>query len=482
MKRRSDGSLRSPLSRRTFLGSTAVLAGLGTLATPLSLGAAPNTRQFQLSAKPGTVALMGPEKPSTQVWGYNGRVPGPVLRVPQGSRLEARFENALPQGSTIHWHGIRIDNAMDGVAGLTQDAVPPGGGFDYRFTLPDAGTFWYHPHNRSWEQVARGLYGLLIVEEADAPAFDRDLVFLADDWRLTEAGAIDEASFGRMMDWSHAGRLGNWLTINGRSQPDLAVKAGERIRLRLANTATARVMTFRFEGHEPQVIALDGQPVTPHPPAQGRIVLPPGARCDLVLDMALDPGAEALIFEVSHQDPLLAARLVYDPVAVIRSGPPNTSLALPGNPLSLDLDLSGAISVPLVMTGGAMGRMESAVYQGETLGIRDLVGHGQAWAFNGVAGRTETPLFEAARGRTVVLGMVNDTRWPHAIHLHGHHVREIKRNGREPGVPTWRDTVLLDPDERVEAAFIADNPGKWMIHCHMLEHQAAGMATWFKVV
>ena len=465
--------------RRAFLGSAAAFAAVGALGFPAA--AAPDRNPIRLSARPATAELMGPDKAAAKVWAYNGEVPGPVLRARQGSILQVRFENALPQASTIHWHGIRIDNAMDGVAGLTQEAVAPGEGFDYRFVLPDAGTFWYHPHNRSWEQVARGLYGLLIVEEAEPPSFDQDLVFLADDWRLTAEGSIDEASFGRMMDWSHAGRLGNWLTINGRSQPDIAVKAGERIRLRLANTATARVMNFRVPRHDLQVIALDGQPVAPHRPARDHIVLAPGARCDLALDMALDPGTTAPIYEVSHEEPLLAARLVYHPSAVARNSPSSAPLALPENPLSTALEPTGALRAPLVMTGGAMGRMESAVYKGKSLGIRELVSHGQAWAFNGVAGMTETPLFDVARGRTAVLGMVNDTRWPHAMHLHGHHVKEISRNGREPAVSAWRDTVLLDPDERVEAAFVADNPGKWMIHCHMLEHQAAGMATWFQV-
>ena len=363
---------RSAASRRAFLAGAAAFAGLHGVAFPRA--AAASAEPIRLVARPATVPLMGPDKAHARVWGYNGEVPGPVLRVPQGAALALRFENALPQPSTIHWHGIRIDNAMDGVAGLTQEAVPPGGAFDYRFLVPDAGTFWYHPHNRSWEQVARGLYGLLIVDEPEPPAFDRELVFHADDWRLTAEGAIDEASFGHMRDWSHAGRLGNWLTINGRSQPDLAVKAGERVRIRLANTATARIMNFRFVGHAPQVIALDGQPVRPHRPAEDRIVLAPGARCDVAVDMALDPGSDAPVFEVSHRDPLLAARLVYDPTAVVRSNASDAPLRLPDNPLSADIALAGALRAPLVMTGGAMGRMASAVHQGETLGLRELVG------------------------------------------------------------------------------------------------------------
>jgi len=146
--------------------------------------------------------------------------------VRQGETVRVRLENDLPQPTTIHWHGIRIDNAMDGVAGLTQPAVEPGGSFDYAFKVPDAGTFWYHPHNLSWEQVARGLYGPLIVDEPDPPEVDQDIALVFDDWRLDETGQIHEASFAAMMDWSHAGRLGNVLTINGQDLMDVPVVAG----------------------------------------------------------------------------------------------------------------------------------------------------------------------------------------------------------------------------------------------------------------
>ena len=165
-------------------------------------------------------------------------MPGPVIRVRQGERVRRRFVNELPQASTVHWHGIRIENAMDGVPELTQAAVPPGGSFLYDFVAPDAGTYWYHSHNLTWEQLARGLYGALIVEEADGgPEVDRDELLLIDDWRLTPEAQIDQR-FGAMGDRSHglSGRLGNWVTINGvsdwrrevRRHERLAAAAGER--------------------------------------------------------------------------------------------------------------------------------------------------------------------------------------------------------------------------------------------------------------
>ena len=168
------------VSRRRLLASAAtlVLAGATSAraATPnvkapnvkAPNAVAPNTAAPEppaLRATPGSARLAPPDYPETPIWGYDGRVPGPVLRMAQGERLIRRFVNELPQPSTIHWHGIRIANPMDGVPDLTQAPVPPGGDFLYDFVAPDAGTWWYHPHHRSWEQVARGLYGALIVEE-----------------------------------------------------------------------------------------------------------------------------------------------------------------------------------------------------------------------------------------------------------------------------------------------------------------------------
>jgi len=401
--------------------------------------------------------------------------------VRQGETVRVRLENDLPQPTTIHWHGIRIDNAMDGVAGLTQPAVEPGGSFDYAFKVPDAGTFWYHPHNLSWEQVARGLYGPLIVDEPDPPEVDQDIALVFDDWRLDETGQIHEASFAAMMDWSHAGRLGNVLTINGQDLMDVPVVAGQRVRLRICNTANARILNLRFEDHAHTVIAIDGQPVPPFPLEDGAMAIMPGQRIDLLADMKLKPGAEAAITETSGGGRLVAGRFVYDPEAVARTAPPGPLEALPANPLPGALDLDGALDMTLQMEGGAMGRMQGARFQGRQMGMRELVSQGKVWAFNGQAGMTDQPLFDAPRGKTVRLAMVNDTNWPHAIHFHGHHVREIARSQASVRADAWRDTVMLDRGETVTVGFVADNPGKWMMHCHMLEHQAGGMATWFKV-
>ncbi len=469
---------RPKLSRRAFLGGAASGTIIGLLPQTAALAKGPD---YVLEPKAGRAQLLDPGAPKTAIWGYEGLTPGPVLRARQGEPFRVRLRNRLTEPTTIHWHGMRIDNAMDGVPDLTQAPVPPGGTFDYRFTPQDAGTFWYHSHYRGYEQVARGLNGVLIVEEKVPPAVDRDVVLVFDDWRLKESGEIDSGSFGAIGDRAHAGRLGNILTLNGAPLHDLAVRSGERLRLRLVNVANARVLAIGFPGHRPMVAAFDGQPVAPFEPGRDDLVLAPGQRIDLIMDMTAAPGRKTPIEVDTGREKLVAGNLVYQTGSRVRRPADDAIPALPANPLAAGVDLAAAMDVDIVMTGGAMSFFEQAVYKGKNFLARQLAQeHGQVWALNGVAGMPKEPLFKAARGRAVRVRLVNDTRWPHGMHFHGHHVREIARN-RGVVRPHWRDTVLIQPGEEITVAFLADNPGKWLIHCHMLEHQLGGMITWFAV-
>ncbi len=459
-------------SRRRFLRTVA-----GGVAAPLMVpGAGAAAPAHSLELYPATIDIGG-DRP-VSAWTFNGRIPGPELRVTRGGELSVAVHNGLQEPTAVHWHGIRIANAMDGVPGMTQEPIAPGARFDYRFTAPDAGTFWYHSHMRSSEQVDRGLYGLLVVEEEQPYPVDRELPLIVDDWRLDETGDIS-ADFGNMHDASHGGRLGNWITVNGVSTPDIPVSRGERLRLRLVNTANARVMTLAFSGHPLHVIALDGQPVAPFQAGE-EVTLAPAQRADVVVDMTAEPGARVPIQLVHQRGVLTVAHLAYrdTPGSAPRQQPPP---ALPPNPLDTRLQLDRALRRELVMAGGAMGSMASAVHRGREMPIRELVGQGMAWSLNGVAGLPEQPLFRAPRGSTVVLDLVNDNRWPHAMHIHGHHFRVIEGNGQSLPDSPWRDTTLLFGFDRVTVAFKADNPGKWLLHCHMIEHMAAGMLTWFEV-
>lgn len=473
---------RINFDRRRFLKAGAGACGVALAPSVLLADTTPSEDGFTiLRAMNGSASLLGPGEPQTAIWAYEGMSPGPTLRVRRGDTVRVRLVNELDQPTTIHWHGIRIDNAMDGVVGLTQAAVPPGGSFDYVFTVPDAGTFWYHTHNRSWEQMARGLYGLLVVDEIEPYGVDREIPIVFDDWRLTAGGEIEEESLGSLHDWAHRGRLGNWLTVNGVSAPALQIAQGERLRLRLANVANARVLAFDFPGHEPWLIAVDGHAVKPEKLAGSRIELAPAQRADLVMDAVLEPGTTAEIREVGNGEPYKAASLIYSDKGNPIRNRDKTPAGLPVVFRREALDIANAVTVDLDMTGGAMGAMESAVLDGETLGMRELVAKRRVWAFNGIAGDLDKPLLEVGRGGTVAIRMTNNTRWSHAMHLHGHHFLATHRNGEEIAETVWHDTILMQPDETLTIAFLADNPGKWLLHCHMVEHMAGGMITWINV-
>ncbi|MDH5749465.1 MAG: multicopper oxidase domain-containing protein, partial [Rhodospirillales bacterium] len=332
------------LTRRSFLAGGAAFAGTAAVATGPAF--ADGVKEFALTPAPATLNLVGEQWPKTDVWCFNGRVPGPEIRARQGDRVRIRLANGLAQPTTVHWHGLRIPNAMDGVPDLTQAPVPPGGSFVYEFTLPDAGTFWYHPHVLSSEQVGRGLYGPLIVEEANPPRVDRDLTWVIDDWRLTKDAAIAD-DFNHPMHLSHGGRTGNTITVNGKPIDTFSVRAGERIRLRLISTANARIFSLHFKGHAPTLIAFDGQPVEPHAAPGGRVTLGSGQRVDLILDAAGKPGEKMEIVDDYYQrSPYVFADIAYSNEAPLRESPLDATVSLNRNPLP-ELDLANAETHPV---------------------------------------------------------------------------------------------------------------------------------------
>ena len=445
-------------------------ASAAALAPALVL-AQPAARRLRVGA--ATQALVGTVNPVTAVWTYDGKVPGPELRFRQGERLRVEVENTLGVGTTVHWHGVRLPNAMDGVPHLTQPPIlPDGGRFLYDFGLPDAGTYWYHPHLGSPEQVGRGLYGALIVEERNPPVVDRDVVWVLSDWRL-DREARNAEDFRSFMDSSHAGRIGNTVTINGAVRESFSVRAGERIRLRLINASNARIYGLGFEAHEPWVIAFDGQPIEPRQLVNNRIVLGPAQRADLVIDCGGRPGSRYRVIDDFY--PRLAYRLldlVYSSDPAVR-GASQSVPRLPPNPFPKP-DLAHAERHRIVFGGGMMGAMPS---QREHKGM--------FWTVNGQPvpedNHHHAPLLTLVRNRSYVLELVNETSWHHPIHIHGHVFQVLSRNGKPDDRGLSGDTVLLDPRTRAEIAFVADNPGSWMLHCHVLEHQASGMMAVIRV-
>lgn len=438
-------------------------------------------KQFDIHAAKGVAQLAPLPNPKTDVWSFNGALPGPEIRARQGDRLRVDVQNGLGEETTIHWHGLRVPNAMDGVPHLTQRPIGDGQSFTYEFDVPDAGTYWYHPHQRGFEQVGRGLYGALIVEERDPIQVDRDITWVLDDWRLQKDAQISP-DFGNRHDMSHNGRVGNTVTVNGQIRDEFSVRRGERIRLRLINAANARIFGLEFSGHNPRIVALDGQPVTPHEPANGRVVLGPAMRADLVIDMMGNPHERFQITDTFYRD--LRYRLldlVYDSDPLRERGL-ESPISLASNTMP-EPNLRAAKRHEIRFNGGMMGGMMMKGRQGDGMmngmmsNMMNMMHSDKMWFINGVAatGHVMDPLVTLDQGRSYVLVMQNDTAWHHPIHLHGHSFRVVSRNGAPTQHREWQDTVLMEPRKAVEIAFVADNPGDWMFHCHILEHQAAGM-------
>lgn len=455
------------LNRRQFLCSAAAAVAWPAVARG-------STDSITLEARPDRKQLVPAEfgdHPETGVWGFNGSVPGPLIRGKQGEMIRPRLVNALPQPTAVHWHGLRVPNEMDGVPGITQDAVPKGGFFQYELPLKDAGTYWYHSHNQSQEQVARGLYGLLVVDEPDPVEVDHDIAVVLDDWRLTQGAQIAE-NFGAMHDWTHAGRLGNFVHAKLTPHPD-AFSKNQRLRLRFVNVATDRIMEVSLHGVSGKLVARDGMPLL-QPEDLDVMVFGPAERADVIVDVT----GETVQLVMHERD--TGYLLEEFPVKGQHSAVPRDPVTpLPPNPIHRINSLEGARKLPLLMEGGAMGGLRQGIYKGKQMSVRELVDAGQVWTFNGVAGLPEEPFLIAERGELIRIPITNDTVFAHAMHMHGTHFQEVLPDGR---FGPLRDTLLVQPREIREIAFIPDNPGDWLLHCHMLSHQAAGMKTWLRVL
>jgi FtsP/CotA-like multicopper oxidase with cupredoxin domain len=430
-----DGRLVE-LSRRTCLRMAGMSLAAWTLVPPALAQPSPTPRVLRLM--PGNARLRGSGQPETPVWGFDGSAPGPLLRVKQREELVLKLANDLPEAVAIHWHGIRVPNALDGVPDLTGPLIEPGKTLDYRFRPPDAGTFWYRAFAPN--QVDRGLYGLLIVEEAFALDIDRDIALVLDDWRLNSDGSIaTDPSAGEVH-----------LTANGGREAALEVRANERVRLRILNASTAQAFAVRMENHRPIVVAIDGQPAEPFAPRDARVVLAPGNRLDLVFDAGLQPGASAAVFVSSGREERALGRLAYSTDAPVRPAPRTEALKLP------------APALPARMDFGRSQRAELHVDQGaKPLGSMPA-------------------LLTAKRGQTVMLAFPNRTPAAYAIHVHGHHFRLL--DAMDDGwKPYWLDTVIAVPGQTTRIAFVADNPGKWAVVCTRIGDGAAGAQRWFSV-
>jgi FtsP/CotA-like multicopper oxidase with cupredoxin domain len=420
----------------------------------------------------------------TPAWLY-GESGFPVLRARLGEPLHAMLLNGLNEHSSIHWHGVRIANPMDGVPYLTQMPVLAGENFSYRFTPPDPGTTIFHPHCNTVEQFGRGLAGVLIVEGDESEPFDDDVVCVLKDWRVD-----GEGRFLPLMTVDGAGGAGSFgalRTTNGFVAPEISVPAGANIRLRLVNLDLTRIGELGLEGAPAHVIAIDGNAVTPFPLETWR--LGPAMRLDVSLRTPA-AGQRMTLFDYFAAEPVTLATLV-------ARGPSrrNDDFAVaPLVPAELaEPDLAAAkIHALRLSTAAAPSNYQDVppilLPDGTTIDVLDSLcaNPRTLWAIDGKAwperehANLPPPFARFGRGDSVVLDFVNESKQPHPMHLHGHTFKVLSAS-QLPRPEHRADTVLVMPDERVRVAFVADNPGKWMIHCHIVEHQDTGMMAWFEV-
>ena len=410
--------------------------------------------EVHLRAEASSVDIVGVE--TSDVWTYNGSVPGPEIRLRLGETLRATLENALPEPTSIHWHGVRVPNAMDGVPGVNQDPVAPGQTFVYEFTPPDAGTFWFHSHTRGGEQLERGLYGSLIVEEPGPPIYSQDVVWIVDDWLLAADGQLI-GDFNEPHDVTHNGRWGNVVTANSEISPELRGAPGERIRLRMINSSNARTYAPEFGDLDAMIVAVDGMLVGEPFPAN-RFVLAPGNRIDI--DLIIKELAEpVVIFDNFNGEGFVIGTVVSagDPVSTPDfPAPRNPNVPTWSAAVDADTDHTYALS---------LGQRSSGAPE---------------WRFNGAAfpgGETA----KLTQGEFVKIRLLNDSQMLHPIHLHGQFFKVVSRNGESVDEEHFRDTVLLMPGEVVDIGMVPLDTGTWAMHCHIQEHADAGMMTTFRV-
>ena len=450
-------------------------APTGTVAVPTAPTLGSPAVSASLRAAVGQVDLGGV---TATTWLYGDSLPGKEIRAKAGDVVRVRVQNLLPTETSVHWHGIRLHNAADGVPGVTQDPIAAGAEFVYEFAAPDPGTYFFHPH--TGVQLDRGLYAPLIIEDPAEPGdYDLEWTLVLDDWtdgvgddpddilaRLkAQNGTIgtgmghDMGGMGGMGS-SPLGDLGDfaypYYLINGRipAQPlTLSGKPGQRVRIRMINAASDTLFRVAVGGHVMSVTHTDGYPVKPT--ETRALYIAQGERVDVLVQ--LDEGVFPIVASAEGKQG--------QGLILIRTG---TGSVPPADIHPSELDTDPLLLTSLMPTDAARlpDREPDQVVQVSLNGQMEPY----AWGINGAMSGHDTPIRVAPDTR-VRLQMTNMSMMAHPMHIHGH-------TWSLPGNAGLRkDTVLVLPMQTVTADLQTDNPGKWAYHCHNIYHAEMGMMT-----
>ena len=397
-----------------------------------------------------------------EAWGFNKQVPGPVIKANVGDTLVIRVTNNLKEPTIIHWHGLRIPASMDGT-GANQEPIESGGVFEYRFVVPDAGTFWYHSHFNETVQLERGMYGALIVEDKSDPVTDGEKVFMIDDMKLSADNKFKKPGwFVPRMEERHDGRQGNTLLINGKENPGIDIHAGQTERWRFINSSSARYFLLSLGGKDFRIIGTDGG-LLEYPRIVSEVLLAPGERIDIVAG----PFIEGETFPIEalpyNRGTILKAKL--QKFATVKVGEAKSSVAeIPERLRSIE---------PLA---GQDALITRKVKLSESVSLKN----GADFFINDEVHVNDKPV---KVGELQIWEVSNTSMMDHPFHLHGFFFQVIEKDGKPAEYMAWKDTVNLTPKSKIKIAWMPDNrPGTWMYHCHILEHHAAGMMATFDVI
>jgi FtsP/CotA-like multicopper oxidase with cupredoxin domain len=418
-----------------------------------------NTQTYQLTVSEFEWQLSDNRKISA--WGFNGSVPGPTLRANKNDTVIVKVKNELREPTVIHWHGIQLSSDMDGTDSV-QRPIAPGEEFEYRFVVPDAGTFWYHSHQNEAKQMERGMYGALIVEEENELVTDYERVLMIDDMKLTSENEFKVGNALSRWIERHDGREGNTLLINGKENYEIQMNAGQTERWRFINASSARYFRLFLGGRKFKLIATDGG-LLEYPVEMTELMIVPGERAEILVG----PFADGESFKVeslkyNRMTMFKAERGTYATVKVFRAKP--SKLFIPERLRTIE---------PLASRDYPVNRRV-------TFSVGASLNNGIDFLVNGERHNDDKPV---SVGELQVWEVRNTSLMDHPFHLHGFFFQVLEIDGKAPQYLSWKDTINLKPRSSVRIAWMPDaRPGQWMYHCHILEHHEAGMMGHFEVV